>query len=68
MMCTFDGGEAEICSFTVTVTFERFGVGIMHTLELTAYDIFGQALNHSLDFQLDSREFHLLTFIREICN
>ena len=67
VMCTFDGGEAEICSFTVTVTFDRFGVD-MHTLELTAYDIFGQALNHSLDFQLVSREFHLLTFIREICN
>ena len=67
MMCTFDGGEAEICSFTVIVTFNRFGLD-RHTLELTAYDIFGQALNHSLDFQLDSREFHLLTFIREICN
>ena len=60
--CSFDGGEAEICSFPVTVTFDRFGVD-MHTLELTVYDIFGQALNHSLvmDFQLVDREFHFLT-------
>ena len=58
--CTFDGGEAEICSFPVTVTFDRFGVD-MHTLELTVYDIFGQTLNHSLDFQLADREFHYLT-------
>ena len=54
MMCTFDGGEAEICSFPVTVTINRFGVD-MHTLELTVYDIFGQTLNHSLDFQLADR-------------
>ena len=58
--CSFDGGEAEICSFPVTVTFERFGLH-RHTLELTVYDIFGQALNHSLDFQLVDREFHYLT-------
>ena len=60
VMCTFDGGEAEICSFHVTVSFDRFGLD-MHTLELTVYDIFGQALNHSLDFQLADREFHYLT-------
>ena len=60
VMCTFDGGEAEICSFTVIVTFNRFGLD-RHTLELTVYDIFGQALNHSLDFQLVDREFHFLT-------
>ena len=60
VMCTFDGGEAEICSFPVTVTFDRFGLH-RHTLELTVYDIFGQALNHSLDFQLVDREFHFLT-------
>ena len=67
VMCSFDGGEAEICSFPVIATFDRFGVD-MHTLELTVYDIFGQALNHSLDFQLADREFHFLTFIHEICN
>ena len=52
--CSFDGGEAEICSFPVTVSFDRFGLH-RHTLELTVYDIFGQALNHSLDFQLADR-------------
>ena len=64
VMCSFDDGEAEICSFPVIATFDRFGVD-MHTLELTVYDIFGQALNHSLDFQLVDREFHFLTFISD---
>ncbi|CAI8024290.1 hypothetical protein GBAR_LOCUS14117 [Geodia barretti] len=51
IMCSFDGGVAEICSFPVVAEFDRFGTD-SHTLVVTLVDVFGQSTSVSLDFTL----------------
>ena len=53
--CSFDGGEAEDCSFPVIVDFERFGTE-NHTLVVTVVDEFGQFLDIVFEFQLTERK------------
>ena len=55
IMCSFDGGPAEDCSFPLVVGIDRFGTD-NHTLVVTVVDVFGQSLNFSFGFQLTERE------------
>ena len=55
IMCSFDGGVAEICSFPVVAELDRFGTD-SHTLVVTLVDVFGQSTSVSLDFTLIERK------------
>ena len=54
--CSFDGGEPEMCSFPLKVSSITFGLDF-HTIEVTAYDVFGLNMTFSLYFSLVDREF-----------
>ena len=51
VMCSFDGGPAESCSFPLVVEIGRFGTDD-HTVLVTVIDEFGQSLDVMLSFTL----------------
>ena len=56
VMCSFDGGPAEVCQLPLVLGVERFGVE-EHSVVLTVTDEFGQSVNVDLTFQLTGRKF-----------
>ena len=55
IMCSFDGGPQEPCSFPVVAGIERFGTD-SHTLAVTVEDVFGQGADFLFDFTLFERK------------
>ena len=55
IMCSFDGGPQEACSFPVVAGIERFGTD-SHTLAVTVEDVFGQGAGFLFDFTLIERK------------
>lgn len=55
VMCVYDGGMPETCSFPLILDVERFGTD-NHTLLITAVDGFGQTKVLEFVFQLSSRK------------
>ena len=55
VMCSFDGGAAENCSFPVVAEISRFGTD-NHTLDVTVVDTFGQTASASFSFRLTERK------------
>ena len=55
IMCSFDGGETENCSFPLVVAVDRFGIGC-HTVDITVRDVFGQSLDLSFSFRFEERK------------
>ena len=55
VMCSFDGGTAENCSFPVVAEISRFGTD-NHTLDVTVVDTFGQTASASFSFRLIERK------------
>ena len=55
IMCSFDGGPQEPCSFPVVAEFERFGKDT-HTLAVTVEDEFGQGAGFLFIFTLIERK------------
>ena len=49
--CSFDGGEAENCSFPLELTIDRFGTD-SHTVVVAVVDEFGQSLDLTFNFTL----------------
>ena len=59
LMCSFDGGEPEVCAFPLELGVFTYGLA-PHTVEVTAYDIFGLNITILFPFQLnDDCEFSL---------
>ena len=60
LMCSFDGGEPEVCAFPLVISPFIYGLA-PHTVEVevTAYDFFGQNITFPHTFQLTYREFSL---------
>ena len=56
IVCSFDGGDVENCSFPLEVGIDRFGTD-NHTVVVTVVDEFGQSLNLTLDFNLTPRKY-----------
>ena len=56
IVCSFDGGDVENCSFPLEVRIDRFGTEL-HTVIVTVVDEFGQSLNLTLDFNLTPRKY-----------
>ena len=56
VVCSFDGGPKESCSFPLKVEIGRFGTE-KHTVVVTATDVFGQTETLSFDFQLAKRKY-----------
>ena len=57
--CSFDGGEAENCSFPLELTIDRFGTDD-HTLVVTVVDVYGQTfISEEFEFTLIERERHI---------
>ena len=51
VVCSFDGGRAESCSFPLVVKVDKFGTE-EHTVVVTATDVFGESKLLSFNFQL----------------
>ena len=51
IVCSFDGGPEEVCSFPLVLEFSRFGSG-EHTVVVNATDEFGQSEIVTFTFQL----------------
>ena len=58
LMCSFDGGEPEVCAFPLELSAITYGLA-PHTIDVTAYDIFGLNITIPFTFQLIDREFSL---------
>ena len=56
VVCSFDGGPEESCSFPLVLEFGRFGTD-QHTVVVNATDAFGQFQILSFTFQLIERKF-----------
>ena len=56
LMCSFDGGEPEVCAFPLELSAITYDL-VPHTIEVAAYDIFG--LNITIHLPLTDREFSL---------
>ena len=61
VVCSFDGGEVENCSFPLEVGIDRFGTD-NHTVVVTVVDVFGQSLFFELDFRLIERKNKFVRF------
>ena len=57
VMCSFDGGPEENCSFPLVLGIGRFGTD-EHTVVVTATDEFGQSQILTFTFQLIERKFY----------
>ena len=55
IVCSFDGGDVENCSFPLEVGIDRFGTD-NHTVVVTVVDVFGQSLNLTFNFTLSPRK------------
>ena len=55
VVCSFDGGDVENCSFPLEVRIDRFGTD-PHTVDVTVIDVFGQSLTFGLGFRLIERK------------
>ena len=55
VVCSFDGGDVENCSFPLEVGIVRFGTD-NHTVVVTVVDVFGQSLNLTFNFNLIPRK------------
>ena len=55
MMCSYDGGAPENCSFPLTFHFERFGLDA-HTVVVNVVDAIGRSLNITQVFSVSNRE------------
>ncbi|CAI8020901.1 hypothetical protein GBAR_LOCUS12460 [Geodia barretti] len=53
LLCAYDSGQSEECSFPITLSIERFGTS-RHILVVTATDGFGQRETIEFSFQLDA--------------
>ena len=58
LMCSFDGGEPEGCAFPLELSAFIYGLA-PHTVEVTAYGIFGLNITIPFTFQITDREFSL---------
>ena len=56
LMCSFDGGEPEVCAFPLDLPAITYGPA-PRTIDVTAYDIFG--LNITIHLPVTDREFSL---------
>lgn len=56
LVCVYDDGQSEDCSFPIILSIERFGTK-NHTLVITATDGFGQQEIIEFSFQLDTRKY-----------
>ena len=65
IICIFDGGPPERCSFPLVVTIDRFGTE-KHTLKALFYDEFVHRKDISFNFQLVERK--CLTNTRNLYN
>ena len=54
VVCSFDEGAEESCSFPLEVGIGRFGIE-EHTVVVTVTDVFGQTETLTFDFQLFSK-------------
>ena len=57
ILCSFDGGEPEECSFPLIATAERFGIG-GHSVLVTATDRFGQTFSITVGFTIRRKQFY----------
>ena len=55
VMCSFDDGPFENCTFPLVVGIEEFGTE-NHTLVVTVVDVFGQSVSAILPFQIAERK------------
>ena len=55
VVCSFDGGPLENCSFPLPLNVERFGVG-NHTAEVTVVDKFEKSNHLRFDFIISDSE------------
>ena len=55
IVCSFDGGDVENCSFPLEVRIDRFGTD-PHTVVVNVVDVFGQSLDLPLNFTLIPRK------------
>ena len=55
VVCSFDGGPEETCSFPLVVEIGRFGTE-EHTVVVNATDVFGQSQILTFNFQLIERK------------
>ena len=58
VVCSFDGGDVENCSFPLEVGIDRFGTD-PHTVVVTVVDVFGQSLTFELGFRLIERKYSI---------
>ena len=56
VICSFDGGEPENCSFPLYFSISQFGLS-QHTVEVTVFDVSGKSLTLTANFRLADREF-----------
>ena len=64
ILCSFDGGEQEECSFPLIATSERFGIG-GHSVLVTATDRFGQTFSITVGFTI--RRKHVYSPLSFMC-
>ena len=56
IMCSFDGGPLENCSFPLELGIGRFGTD-NHTVLVMVTDVFGQSLRLVFNFRIAERTF-----------
>ena len=67
VMCVFDGGVPEPCSFPIQVFSDRFGF-TQHTLTVIITDVFGQSIELDFQFQLAERKLILSSNLNIQCH
>ena len=56
VVCVFDNGFAELCTFPLVLYYGRF-LGDSHTVDVIVNDVFGQSMNLTFNFTLSPRKF-----------